>query len=296
MVAAKPLFGTLIILYLFLGGVAAGGFFVMSAWSLAFHRDEERQPYRLKRAFKSLTAKSYAISLALLAIAVFCLVMDLGIPSRALTLFTRPTPSVLTFGAYALLLELLVGLLLATANIFDLSFISGQLRRVLEWACCVVSLAVIAYTGVFLASNASVAFWNNWALVALFLFSSISAGISVVLLIDYFIRDQTLLLRAAKPLQKAHITILAMEAASLTAFITLAITNPAAAKSVAILTGPDMLWAAAIGVVGMGLVVPLLLESYALRAKDCRTIPVSDVVCLMGVLCLRYVIILCGVH
>lgn len=296
MVAAKPLFGTLITLYLFLGGLSAGGFLVMSAWSLAFHSVTEQQSYRLKRAFKSLMGRSYAVSLALLAISVLCLVMDLGMPSRALTLFTRPNPNVLTFGAYALLLELTVGLLLAIANIFDISFISGRMRRALEWVCCVVSLAVIAYTGVFLASNESVPFWNTWVLPALFLFSSISAGISVVLLIDYFIRDQSLLLMSAKPLHKAHIMILVMEALSLAAFITMAITNPATAKSIAILTSPGMLSTATIGVVGMGLVVPLLLESYTLRTKEGRMIPVSDVVCLMGMLCLRYVIILCGVH
>jgi formate-dependent nitrite reductase membrane component NrfD len=152
------------------------------------------------------------------------------------------------------------------------------------------------YTGVFLAGISSVPFWNTPALVALFLFSSLSAGISVVLLIDYFIKDQTLLLRAAKPLQRAHVIILFFEALSLVAFVVIAFMNPAASKSVTLLTGTEVIPTAIIGVVCMGIIVPLILEIYTLKTRECRTIPISDVVCLIGVFCLRYVTILCGVH
>jgi formate-dependent nitrite reductase membrane component NrfD len=203
---------------------------------------------------------------------------------------------VITFGSYALLLELLIGLLLAITNLLDLSIINGRMRRMLEILCCIFSCAVMVYTGVFLASNASVPFWNTWTLVALFLFSSLSSGISIVLLIDYFIKDQTLLLRAARPLQKTHVGLLLAETLSLVAFIATAFLSPAAFKSLALLLSPGILSTAVVGVVGMGIIVPFVLEVYTLRAKECRTIPISDVVCLMGGLCLRYVIILCGVH
>jgi formate-dependent nitrite reductase membrane component NrfD len=292
----KPLFDTLVILYLFLGGAAAGSLFIMSAWSLAFHRNEQKHHYRLQRAFKSLMARCYTVSLVLLVFSIICLIWDLGTPERALSLFTRPRFTVITFGSYALLLELLIGLLLAITNLFDLSVINGRMRRILEILCCVFSCAVMIYTGVFLAGNASVPFWNTWALVALFLFSSLSSGISIVLLIDYFIKDQTLLLRAARPLQRAHVVFLLLETLSLAAFITTAFLHPAAGKSFALLLSPGILPTAIIGVVGMGIIVPFSLEVYTLMTKECRTIPISDVVCLMGGLCLRYVIILCGVH
>ncbi|MDR1015124.1 MAG: polysulfide reductase NrfD [Coriobacteriales bacterium] len=290
------MFDTLVILYLFLSGAAAGALFVMSAWSLAFHRKGQTHQYRLTRAFKSLMARCYTIGLGALVFSMLCLLWDLGTPEDALSLFTKPHATVITFGAYALLLEMLVGMALALANLFDLSAITGRMRKVLEVLCCLCSLAVMVYTGVFLASNASVPFWNTWALVALFPFSSLSAGISLVLLIDYFIKGQTLLLRAARPLQKAHVAFLLTEAALLAAFLAIALSNPAAHKSVALLTSPNLLSTSAIGVVGMGVVIPFLFEAYTLRAKECRTIPLSDVVCLFGGLCLRYVIVLCGVH
>jgi formate-dependent nitrite reductase membrane component NrfD len=285
-----------VILYLFLGGAAGGSFFIMSAWSLVFHRNEQNHHYRLKRAFKSLMARCYTISLVLLVFSIMCLLWDLGTPERVLSLFTKPHLTVITFGSYALLLTLLVGILLAIANLFDLALINGRMRKALEFLCCFCSLGIMVYTGVFLATNASVAFWNTWTLVALFLFSSLSAGISIVLLVDYFIKDQTLLLRAARPLQKAHVALLLAETLSLGGFVAVGFLNPAASRSVALLMSPDVLATATVGIVGMGILVPLLLETYTLRAKEYRTIPVSDAICLLGGLCLRYVIILCGVH
>jgi formate-dependent nitrite reductase membrane component NrfD len=289
----------LVILYLFLGGAAAGTLFVMSVWSLTFHYTDEKYEkhhYRLQRAFKSLMSRSYVTGLILLVFSVLCLIWDLGTPERMLSLFLKPHATVITFGSYALLLELLLGLLLTAANLFDLALINGRIRKLLEVLCCLCSCAVMAYTGVFLASNASVPFWNTWALVALFLFSSLSAGISVVLLTDYFIKDQTLLLRATRPLQKAHLVFLLAEALSIAAFLAIVIPSPATHKSIALLMSPDILPTAIIGTVGMGILIPLVLETYVLRIKEHRAIPVSDVICLLGGLCLRYVVVLCGVH
>jgi formate-dependent nitrite reductase membrane component NrfD len=292
----EPLLNTLVILYIFLGGAAAGSFFIMSTWSLVFYHHEHSYAYRVKRAFASLQARCYIISLVILVFSILCLIGDLGSPERILLLFAKPHPTVITFGSYALFIELIIGALLGTAKFFDLPAISGRMRRALELLCCVVSIIIMVYTGIFLASNISVPFWNSWTLVTLFLFSSLSAGISIVLLIDYFIKDQTLLLRAAKPLQKAHIAFLCLQVLSLIAFVVIAFANPAAHKSIVLLTSPDMLSTALIGAVGMGIIVPALLETYTLKTRECRTIPVSDAVCLLGGLCLRYVIVICGVH
>ena len=291
-----PLFSALVILYLFLGGAAAGAFFTTAMWSIVFHRSAKQRGERLQNAFKSLLPKCYLVGVVLLVFSILCLIWDLGTPERALSLFSKPHFTVLTFGAFSLLFLLINGFVLVAANLFKLSFISGNLRKVFEYLCCFFALAVMIYTGVFLATNASVPFWNNWALVVLFLFSSLSCGVSIVLLIDFFIKDQTLLLRAARPLQKAHVTVLLLEALSLAGFLTLVFINPAVSKSIVLLLEPSMLSTAAIGVIGMGIIVPLFLETFNLLTKPYRTIPVSDVICLLGGFILRYVIILCGVH
>lgn len=281
---------------MFLGGASGGAFFVMAAWSLGFYRRMHAYHPRLVRAFKSLQTCVYAIATAMLIAAMACLLWDLLYPERALLIFLRPRFTVLTFGAFSLAAELAIGTALAIANVFDVAFLNGRIKRILEVLCCICSVAVITYTGVFLASNASVPFWNTGALIGLFVFSSLSSGISTVLLIDYFVQGQTLLLRAARPLQKCHLACLALETAFLGAFLMHTFTTSAAAKSMALLLEPNTLATAVIGVVGMGIATPFLLELYALTQKECRTIPVSDVVCLIGALLLRWCVIACGVH
>ena len=290
------MYGTLIIAYLFLGGAAGGAFLVMAAWSLAFHRHVPHRSDRLRLAFRTLKARVYPAATAILAVAMVCLWWDLEMPHRALLIFLIPRPTVLTFGAAVLACELMLGILLTLANLFHLRFLTGRVKRTLEILCCLCSIAVMAYTGVFLMSNIGVPLWHTPALVGLFFFSALSSGISTVLLIDYFVQGQTYLLRATRPLQRGHLACLALELACLVAFVVATIANPEAGEALALITSPELLPVGILGVIGLGIVVPFALELYALLRKDCRTIPVSDFVCLVGACCLRYVVIVCGVH
>ena len=290
------MYSTLIIAYLFLGGAAGGAFLVMAAWSLAFHRRSLARSDRLRTAFRALRAVVYPAATVMLAVSMVCLWWDLEMPDRALLIFLIPRPTVLTFGAAVLTVELTLGLLLTLANLFHSRLLNGRVKRVLEIACCICSVAVMAYTGFFLMSNIGVPLWRTATLVGLFFFSAASSGISTVLLIDYFVQGQTYLLRATRPLQRLHLACLGLEAAFLAAFVVAAATHPAAASAFALLTSPEMLPTGILGVIGLGIVLPFTLELYALLKKDCRMIPVSDFVCLIGAFCLRWIVIVCGVH
>lgn len=290
------LYGTLIIAYLFLGGAGGGAFLVTSVWSLAFHRHGRTHSDRLREAFRSLRRIVYPLATALVAVAMLCLLWDLEHPERALLIFVLARPTVLTFGAIVLALQLFVGGLLTLANLFHLRALGGRVKRSLEIACCPIAIAVMGYTGVFLMSTIGIPLWQTPFLVGLFFCSALSSGLSVVLLTDYFIQDQTYLLRAVRPLQKCHLVCLAAELAFLLAFVAAAWTNPRAASAIAVLLSPDVLSCAFVGAVGLGIVVPAALESYALFRKEQRAIPVSDFVCLVGALCLRWTVIVCGVH
>lgn len=290
------MYGTLIIAYLFLGGAAGGAFLVMAAWSLAFHRRPPHRSDRLRTAFRTLKAVVYPIATAILALSMICLWWDLEMPDRALLIFLIPRPTVLTFGALVLACELVLGILLTLANLFHLSIFTGRVKRVIEVLCCICSVAVMAYTGVFLNSNIGVPLWHTTTLIGLFFFSALSSGISTVLLIDYFVQGQTYLLRATRPLQRCHLVCLILELGCLGAFLAVTATNPKAADALTLILSPEMLPTTIIGVTGLGIVIPFALELYALFRKDCRMIPVSDFVCLIGACCLRFVIIVCGVH
>ena len=281
-------------MYLFLGGAAAGALFVMSAWSFAFRRSEN--PARLLTAFESLRRRTYTVGFLLLAFAMICLLGDLGNPGRALMVFFLPHPTVITFGAYTLAIEALLAALLLAASLPNSPLaLRERWLDIVEALCCIGALATMAYTGIFLFQG-SIPFWNHWSIIVLFVFSSLSSGVSVVLLIDWFTQGQSLLLRATKPLQICHVACLAAEVVFLTLFVNAAFRNPLADASLNLLMEPEMLAIAGVGVIGMGIALPIALETYSIIRKECRAIPVSDFICLLGGLCLRYCLITCGVH
>lgn len=288
------MYGPLVITYLFLGGAAAGGMFVMSAWSLFFFRKGAINaiPLRRAQAFNQLRAHMYPLCFLLLAFAIVSLFWDLERPDRVLLILLRPHVTPITFGAWSLTIESVLALALI-ASAFGNQVIR-RWQRTIELLCCVCSIAVMAYTGVFLASTASVAFWNTPWLAPLFVCSSLSSGLSIMLLVDYFVPDQSILLNAAKPLQVFHLVVLAFEAAFIALFTLSAFHNPAALSSCSVLASADVLPVATIGVLGFGIFVPASLEAYSLLCRGNRVIPVSDVICLCGSLLLRYCVVICG--
>ena len=231
----------------------------------------------------------------MLALAMVCLLWDLGSPGKALLVLLRPHPTVLTFGAYTLAIEAALALLLASACMIGVPRLKERTLAMLEALCCVGGLATMSYTGAFLMGG-GIPFWNSWTLIGLFTFSSLSAGISTVLLADWLAQGQTMLLRAAKPLQKAHLACLAAESLFLAMFVYNAFVNPAAEAAQRLLLSPDMLATASVGVVGFGIAAPAVFEAYSLARADHRTIPAVDIACLLGCLTLRYVIIACGIR
>lgn len=291
------MYGPLVIAYLFLGGAAAGALFVMAAWSLRVRMAQRTRPRhaRLAAAFDTLRARVYLVGFIMLALAMVCLLWDLGSPDRALLVLLRPHPTVLTFGAYTLAIEAMLALVLASASVLGTPRLKGTTLAALEILCCIGGLATMSYTGVFLLSG-GIPFWNTWTLVGLFTFSSLSAGISTVLLVDWIAQGRTALLCAARPLQAAHLACLAAESMFFALFVLAAFADPATAAARGLLLSPDMLATASVGVVGLGMATPAVFEAYSLARTDCRTIPAVDVACLIGCLTLRYLVIACGIR
>ncbi len=290
------MYGTLIIAYLFLGGASGGTFLVMAVWSLMLHHFYPHRSALVRRDFRLMRGRIYAIATGMLTAAMLCLLWDLDYPDRALMIFMFARPTVLTFGACVLTSLLAVGVLLVLANLFHIRFFTGAFKRILEVACAILAAAVMGYTGVFLYSNVGIPLWHSPFLIGLFFCSALSSGLSVVMLVDYFSHAEAKLIHAVRPLQQCHLACLATELAFMVAFVAAAWANPQATEAIAVLLSPDVLSTAVIGAVGFGIAAPAALESYALLRKEQRAIPVSDFVCLIGALCLRWTVIVCGVH
>ena len=61
------LIGMLVVVYLFVGGSGAGALFVTCAWSLAFHRREDRT-FVVTEAFEGLKRKGLFVGVALVVV------------------------------------------------------------------------------------------------------------------------------------------------------------------------------------------------------------------------------------
>ena len=289
------MFGPLLIAYLFLGGTAGGGYLVMCLWSLFFRRAATAGRFTLRQmqSFDALQVRAHVLFFVILVMSVICLWWDLGRPTRALLIMVTLRPTILTFGFFVLSIELVLGALLMMGSAFGLGVMQGKLKTVVEILCCITSIATVTYTGIFLFQGASVYFWDSWSLVFLFFFSSLSNGLSLLLLVDYF-TGQAVYINASRFLQITHLICLVAELITLVIFALINLNNPAAYASCMALMSKEMLPNVVVGVGLFGIIIPVAMEMYSLIFKECRAVPVSDVLCLCGGCILRYCIIVGG--
>lgn len=278
---------------------------MMAAWDLAFFRSNECVPRdnghvatsgRLVRSFETFRAQMYTLCLMLLVLSMLFLFWDLGVPERALYIFLHPHATILTFGSVSLVAEFAVGGLLVLSSAFHVRILCGRTYRVLNIACCIISIAVIMYTGAFLMSNIGIAFWNTWTIVLLFTSSSLSCGTALVLLVIYFFNEHSLSIQATHLFQKWHLTFIAIETVSLVLFLMATFSDPATVNARTILLSPTILPTAVIGVLGFSLIIPAICDGYALFQQKSHAVPIAEVFCLCGGFLLRFCIISCGVY
>lgn len=288
--------GSFVVLYLFLGGCGAGVLLTASLWSLLFHRTRTRT-FAQSRAFALLAGRLYRVGFTLLAAAALCLLLDLGRPQRFLLLFLHPTPSLLSAGSFVLAAILVCAGVLAAGPLVVRMRAFGWLRAVLEALCVLLALAMMVYTGLYMAWMEAVPLWNNPVLPVLLALSSASSGVAVALLAVPFCPDAELLGGWVAALHRVHGALLVLEAVACVGFLALAWASPFAGRSLAVLLDPSGagLWFA-VGFAGFGVAVPLVAEvarAFALRGQ---TLLAPEVLCVAGGLILRFCLVSAGSH
>jgi formate-dependent nitrite reductase membrane component NrfD len=291
----KMIWGTIIAWYLFLAGLAAGAF--TTAAIVAFKN----------KSLKRIQTIGRLITLVALAIGLFLLMFDAEAgfknPLRFFYLLTNFN-SVMTWGvvilgafgivcAITLVLPLLKKDVPAWLNAFGVIF-----------AACTA-----AYTGVLLGVIKTYPLWNTALLPVLFLVSAFSAGMAATLVFSaIFAHGET---EKLPSLKKVHFALPIIEVVLLSAlFYITASTAPAAQASVSRLISGDLSLLFWIGLVTIGLFVPLLLEllgTFVLNRKRANARPslsrgptmtlefISGASTLVGGFLLRYLILIAAV-
>jgi protein NrfD len=185
----------LIVSYLFLGGLSAGLYFVSSLVEL-FRRADQPAEREIARYGALLAPWPVMLGCALL-------VFDLGNWSRCYKLFLHfRWESPMSIGSWLLMLFIAVSLVAAygwvPANQRDAFFAMfpprlrffrflnrdlSQWRRPLAIAGLPISVGVAIYTGVLLGAVQSRPFWNTNLVAQLFLFSALSSGCALLLIV-----------------------------------------------------------------------------------------------------------------
>ena len=273
---------------LWAAGVAGGGYFA------AFLVDRFTG-----RKHKLLMQVATWVGVPLALLGVLLLVLDLGNQLWAWHLFVRFMPvSPMSLGSWILLLWSISGVALIALWFAEslepaeqptdvLARVASMLRplvpatEILVWITFVLSVLLIAYTGVLL-SNTRIALWATVLLPALFVVSAIFTGTAAIRLVLTLLGKEI-----PEEFGKASLILAVLQAVALVGFL---VTVPAGV----LVAGPLSIWFWA-GVVLVGLLVPFGLEIGTLKLKVTTPLVLASTLCvLLGGLILRAVVVIGG--
>lgn len=290
--ALNPLFGSLIVWYLFLGGAGSGAFVVsvLLGWGV------RRSGARPGSALLKLASLGEAIGLATVLLGVVFLLGDLGRIDRAYTIFLHPTYSAVAVGAWAILLFSLCAFYVIAVQHSSLREFSPKLTVGVEVAGVVFALVIMVYTGVLLAGMQSVALWASPFVPVLFILSSLSTGIALVLVCALFLEISPRTWEMVRLVARIDAVVIAVEIVAFAAFLFVMAAGPETTNAAGLMLGGSLAETFWLGYVACGLLFPLAIELFALRRYKPSTGVLLGVLILVGGFCLRYLIVTAGAH
>ena len=268
----------LIVLYFFIGGLAGGCYFLAALIDL-FGRPGDRPLARL----------GYRIAFPAVVVCGILLIVDLGRPERFWHMLLQSETwrpmfkaySPMSFGAWGLLIFGFFSLLSVLATLRAEDRRPGALGTIVAVVGGIAGFFLASYTGVLLAvTNRPI--WSDTTLLGLvFLVSSASTSIALLLLLG---SRRVFLMGGLRALQRFDVAVLTLE---LLALIALVISLGSLARVWLNQWGVLL----TLGVAGAGIVVPLLLHLRA-HTPTALTVRAAAVLVLLGGFLLRVVIVL----
>ena len=301
--------GLPVIGYLFLAGVGAGA--LTASASIYLRGGGETRGLHVETA-------RYGAFLAPLPVIIGCglLIFELGSfhagnPFRFLNLYKVINLSPMSIGTW--LLTAFIGLSIVYAYMFVRNapgLTNDQrhaYRTLLSWVAVPMGISVAVYTGVLLGAMPARPFWNSPVLALLFLVSSVSTGVAVILLARALLAGKTdrQYHESGYLLAVSDVMLIGFELMAILLFIMYAhLTIGGVKEAISVILFGGVLAAQFwIGVVAVGLLFPALAELYyviprllyqrAFAAPRGVEIAVPIAV-LIGGLMLRYVVVIAG--
>lgn len=283
--------------YLFLGGWTAG-IMVLCGWAL-WKGQRDQRPHA---TFSLASSGLFVLALGAISLGMLALFLDLEHKLYVWRLYLTVKPlSPMSWGAWILMPVypvLLMGILLdpprsLMTRVPKLEPVWKKLtdnlmvRRVTGLVSIGTGVALGIYTGILLSALGARPLWSSAILGPLFLFSGLSAAAAFA---HWASPDQP----EREYLAKIDNQFLASELALVLLFIIGLVTSTEAHLQAAqlFLGGPytAVFW---VGVVGLGIVLPLVIQSLAVTHRVPHT-PLAPVLVLLGGLALRFVIVSAG--
>lgn len=207
-----------------------------------------------------LMSRAWPAALVLLGAGALCLAADLGRPERVLALYLAPHFSVMTVGAWALLIAMVLATFFAVASNADFGALPLAVVLAAAIAAVAAGLVTAAYTGLLLSTLPSVLAFNTALVPVLFTLSSLSCGVAVVVAAASFVGSRHPFARALRNLVRIDGVLILAEAAILAAFVLWLASAPGTQAAAAGLTQGHLAVPFWMLLVAIGLVVPLMVE------------------------------------
>lgn len=221
-------------------------------------------------------------------LAALFLFIDVGAPDRAWLIILTPFQSIVSLGAWVVILFIGVSGGLALCGL-----LFKTIPRPLLVACWTVgsflSIGVMLYTGLLLSDLIAIDFWYSWILPVLFVASSLSTGFAAMLGLNNF---SSLKADENKAFDKVYIALSVAEIVILAAFLLdRFFFSEAARSSCDVLLFGEYAIPFWLGVCFCGFVIPWFVQVFYRIAKIPAMKIVSSGGALVAGLCLRYCIV-----
>lgn len=228
----------------------------------------------------------------LVVICAVFLFSDLGSKFNVYRLFRNVRTSWMSRGTWFITFFVIFGLIYSLPTFWIPWGIDTTPGLVIGIIAAILAFLVMLYTGILFGVLKRIPLWNTPALPLLYIFSALSTGMAILVLIAAFLVAS--LGDAFAASVPAEITIIVMELIILGVYIEIVRkVSATGAESVRLLLNPLFLTA----VLGTGLIVPLGLLAYTEAGGHMLVIPVlSSILVLIGGFLLRYTILKSGAY